>query len=141
MTNLDTVADVGRPTVATPSGPTWLPRTKGCPRRCAFVDGLRAEHRFLAGVDSDGAGSYLDRVNKNLLVAIHPVVRVHPETGERALFVNPGFTTRIPELSTAESRLVLELLFGQIARPAYTVRASELAAGVEFTADRDPVAA
>jgi taurine dioxygenase len=87
-----------------------------------LVDGLRAEHRFLAGIDAAGADGYTERINRNLLIAIHPVVRVHPETGERALFVNPGFTTRILGLSTAESRVVLDLLFAQIARPAYTVR-------------------
>ncbi len=88
----------------------------------AFVDGLRAEHRFLANVDTVGADRYQERINRNLLVAIHPVVRVHPETGERALFVNPGFTTKIVGLSAAESRQILDLLFAQIARPAYTVR-------------------
>jgi len=87
-----------------------------------LADGLRAEHRFLAGVDTDGADRYQERINRNLLVAVHPVVRVHPETGERALFVNPGFTTKILGLSAAESRQVLDLFFAQIARPAYTVR-------------------
>ena len=87
-----------------------------------LVDGLRAEHRFLAGVDAAGAGGYRDVVNENLLVAIHPVVRVHPETGERALYVNPGFTKKIVGVSAVESRLLLELLFGQVSRPAYTVR-------------------
>ena len=87
-----------------------------------FVDGLRAEHRFLAGVDAEGADRYRERINRNLLVSVHPVVRVHPETGERALFVNPGFTTQILGLSAAESRQILDLLFAQIARPAYTVR-------------------
>ncbi|BCJ47251.1 taurine dioxygenase [Actinoplanes ianthinogenes] len=87
-----------------------------------FVDGLRAEHRFLASVDTSELNGYQDRINKNLLVAVHPVVRVHPETGERALFVNPGFTTKILGLSAAESRQILDLLFAQIARPAYTVR-------------------
>jgi alkyl sulfatase len=87
-----------------------------------LADGLRAEHRFLAGTEADDSGRYQERITKNLLVAVHPVVRVHPETGERALFVNPGFTKKILGLSAAESRQILDLLFGQIARPAYTVR-------------------
>jgi taurine dioxygenase len=49
-------------------------------------------------------------------------VRVHPETGERALLVNPGFTSHIIGLSADESRRVLALLFEEIARPEYTVR-------------------
>jgi alpha-ketoglutarate-dependent sulfate ester dioxygenase len=88
-----------------------------------FVDGLRAEHRFLAGQERNDEDDELSRrVNANLLVSIHPVVRVHPETGERALYVNPGFTKRIVGLSTVESRRVLELLYEHLTRPEYTVR-------------------
>ncbi|KAF1020577.1 MAG: Alpha-ketoglutarate-dependent sulfate ester dioxygenase [Paracidovorax wautersii] len=50
------------------------------------------------------------------------MVRVHPETGERILFVNPGFTRRINGVSEEESRHILELLFTEITRPEYTVR-------------------
>jgi taurine dioxygenase len=88
----------------------------------ALADGLRAEHRYGANIEPDGAEGYTTKTTRNLLVAIHPVVRVHPETGERALFVNPGFTRRIVELSAAESRTVLDLFFHQITRLAYTVR-------------------
>lgn len=89
----------------------------------AFVDGLRAEHRFLAGYQpATDDGKLVKRINDNLLISHHPVVRVHPETGERALFVNPGFTDRVVGLSAPESRRVLELLYEQITRPEYTVR-------------------
>ena len=54
--------------------------------------------------------------------AVHPVVRVHPESGERALFVNPVFTRYIVGLTDRESRVLLDLLFEQIARPQFTVR-------------------
>jgi taurine dioxygenase len=49
-------------------------------------------------------------------------VRVHPETGERAVFVNPNFTSHIVELSRKEGRHLLEMLYEQIANPAYTCR-------------------
>lgn len=58
----------------------------------------------------------------NDLRAVHPVVRVHPETGERALFVNPGFTDYIVELSRSESRHLLDLLYEHMATPAYICR-------------------
>ena len=58
----------------------------------------------------------------NLLVAVHPVVRVHPETGEKALFVNPGFTSHIVGVSARESKAILDLLYAEITRPEYTVR-------------------
>jgi alpha-ketoglutarate-dependent sulfate ester dioxygenase len=88
----------------------------------AFVDTLRAEHRY-GGPDGPRRDSaYARRVNDNLLVAIHPVVRVHPVTGEKALFVNPGFTGHIVDVTPRESRAILDLLYAEITRPEYTVR-------------------
>jgi taurine dioxygenase len=88
-----------------------------------LADGLVAQHRFLAGYKPSAGDSPLARrVSANLLVSNHPVVRVHPETGEKALFVNPGFTDHILGVSAVESRRILDLLFEQIARPDYTVR-------------------
>ncbi|NLU75689.1 TauD/TfdA family dioxygenase [Streptomyces sp. HNM0575] len=88
----------------------------------AFVDGLRAEHRYGADQAPVGESGYARRVNDNLLVAHHPVVRVHPETGERALFVSPGFTSHILDVTPRESRALLQLLYEQLTRPEYTVR-------------------
>jgi alpha-ketoglutarate-dependent taurine dioxygenase len=47
---------------------------------------------------------------------------VHPVTGERALFVNPGFTSHIVDVEPRESRAILDLLYAEITRPEYTVR-------------------
>ncbi|MDR3429277.1 taurine dioxygenase [Silvimonas sp.] len=52
----------------------------------------------------------------------HPVIRTHPQTGKKALFVNDGFTTRINELSARESQALLDFLFAHIARPEFTLR-------------------
>lgn len=54
--------------------------------------------------------------------AIHPVVRVHPQTGRRALFVNEHFTRRLVELSHEESELLLGYLVRWVANPRFTVR-------------------
>jgi len=54
--------------------------------------------------------------------AIHPVVRVHPETGRKSLFVNHHFTRRIVEMSQEESDLLLGYLTRWIASPRFTVR-------------------
>jgi taurine dioxygenase len=52
---------------------------------------------------------------------VHPVVRVHPKTGERALFIG-GFADRIAGLSRTESRDVLRLLQAYVTRPENTIR-------------------
>lgn len=88
----------------------------------AFVDTLRAEHRYGGSEAPSSGSSYAQRVNDNLLVAVHPVVRVHPVTGEKALFVNPGFTSHIVDVTPRESKALLDLLYAEITRPEYTVR-------------------
>lgn len=55
-------------------------------------------------------------------MAVHPVVRVHPETGRRALYVNEHFTRRIVELNAAESDTLLRHLTHWVANPRFTVR-------------------
>ncbi|MCB2059502.1 MAG: TauD/TfdA family dioxygenase [Novosphingobium sp.] len=52
----------------------------------------------------------------------HPVVRTHPDTGERALYVNCAFTKRIKGLSEKESDWLLDHLYAQAAIPEYQVR-------------------
>ncbi len=55
-------------------------------------------------------------------MAIHPVVRVHPETGRRALFVNHHFTRRIVEMSEEESQMLLGHLTRWATHHRFTVR-------------------
>ncbi|MEZ5150365.1 TauD/TfdA dioxygenase family protein [Rhodococcus zopfii] len=88
----------------------------------ALADGLRAVHRFSPGAGTTPTDDYLRRVEKRPLLTEHPVVRVHPETGEKALYVNPGFTTHLVGVSPHESRRLLELFYDELTRPEYTVR-------------------
>ena len=54
--------------------------------------------------------------------AIHPVVRTHPETGKKILYVNEHFTRRIVEMSMDESDMLLSYLTKWVTRPEFTVR-------------------
>jgi taurine dioxygenase len=91
-----------------------------------FLDGLTARHDFAHGFKESLAepGGY-ERL-KGALEANppvdHPVVRTHPVTGRRALYVNVLFTVRINELTAAESQAVLELLFRHAVRDEFTAR-------------------
>jgi alpha-ketoglutarate-dependent taurine dioxygenase len=77
---------------------------------------VAARMRGRADARSDSFGE------RHGLENIHPVVRVHPETGKKALFVNQAATTRIVELTPAESDHLLALLFEHVKSPDFTMR-------------------
>jgi taurine dioxygenase len=52
----------------------------------------------------------------------HPVVRTHPVSKRKGLFVNAGFTTHINELKARESEALLKLLFAHAGEPEFTIR-------------------
>ena len=88
-----------------------------------FIDGLHAvHHNDLPILRGEMSGELAKQFAARPIRSVHPVVRVHPETGEKALFVSPNFTSHIVELSRKEGRHVLEMLFEQLMNPAYTVR-------------------
>jgi alpha-ketoglutarate-dependent taurine dioxygenase len=65
--------------------------------------------------------SYNDTFTSTLFETAHPVVRVHPETGERGLFIG-GFVRRLLGLSSSESRDLLRLLQSYVTRPENVLR-------------------
>jgi taurine dioxygenase len=54
--------------------------------------------------------------------ASHPVVRTHPETGRKALYVNGGHTVRFKDMTEEESAPLLRSLFAHQTRPEFTCR-------------------
>ncbi|MEU7750286.1 TauD/TfdA family dioxygenase [Micromonospora sp. NPDC049101] len=88
----------------------------------AVHDGNREFGYYLAQ-RRGGRGSVWDgEVVTRLDPVEHPVVRVHPETGRRGIFVNPGFTSHIVGVSEAESRAILDLLYAHLTKPEHLVR-------------------
>jgi taurine dioxygenase len=84
----------------------------------AMLDGMTAIH------DSAKAHGYGRREGSDQQYprSEHPVVRTHPVTGRKALFVNRGFTTRIAQLKKHESDAVLEMLYRHIETPEFSCR-------------------
>jgi len=92
-----------------------------------FLDGLTASHDFAKSFPPDRFAAPAEQAQWQQTRArhppvIHPVVRTHPTTGEKCLFVNSGFTTHIVDLPRAESDAVLNLLFQHVAKPEFTCR-------------------
>src|SRR5258707_3812096 len=52
----------------------------------------------------------------------HPVVRMHPDSNRKCLFVNPGYTTRFKDMTEDESAPLLRYLFDHSVRPEFTCR-------------------
>ena len=85
-----------------------------------FIDGLEAEHSAYKTLPLLGGSNtaYLQEEMRN----VHPVVRVHPETGRKALFVNELWTERLVGMSQLESDAILAMLWKHSASPEFTMR-------------------
>jgi taurine dioxygenase len=91
------------------------------------VEGLQAEHWYLARYEElRQRNPYRPQLTQAQIDEVrpvsHPVVRTHPETGRRALFVSEHFTTRILGVSEQRSRELLDLLFDYGTRAEHVYR-------------------
>ena len=90
------------------------------------IEGKKAVHdftHFRAGMRKRGKSeAEIEEFNKTYPQVEHPVVRTHPETGRKGLYVNVGFTLRIVGMETAESAALLKHLYAQAAIPEYQCR-------------------
>ncbi|KAF8552051.1 TauD-domain-containing protein [Imleria badia] len=77
-----------------------------------YLEGLTALHSAVAQAEGSRAAGL--HVRREPIETIHPVVRVHPVTGWKSIYVNPGFTRRIVGVPKAESDTILNFLFQQI---------------------------
>ncbi len=113
---------------------TYAAYEKLSPTLRRLLDACTAIH------DSSKAHSYrrreTDRADMAFPQAEHPVVRTHPVTGRKGLFVNRGFTTRIVQLARHESDAMLEMLFRHIETPEFQCRFKWRADSIAFWDNR-----
>lgn len=92
-----------------------------------FLGGLKAIHDYSHAYDTyfahlkERPPLTAEQRAKTPPVA-HPMVRTHPVTGRKALYVNPGFTTGIVGMPREESQPILEFLFRHSTRPEFVYR-------------------
>ena len=88
------------------------------------LSGLRAVHssRHVFGVERPAMQGRIGNPELATQDAIHPVVITHPESGRKALYVNPGFTLRFEGWTAEESVPLLRYLYHHAARPEFTCR-------------------
>lgn len=86
------------------------------------LDGLRAVHDFTRTFGHMLSAEELEKKKEEYPPAEHPVVRTHPETGRKGLYVNAGFTSHIVGMEGEESRRLLNTLYRQATVPEYQCR-------------------
>lgn len=106
------------------------------------LEGLNAVHSAAREYSSQGHSA---QKRKSMAVAeadglvgefIHPMVLVHPESGRKALYVNPAFTIRIEGWKTRESKALLDYLFEHCRYEEFTCRFSWAPGSVAFWDNR-----
>jgi taurine dioxygenase len=92
----------------------------------AMLDGLEAEHDITKplqkAIDAGHSEANLSEVQAKWPPVRHPVVRKHPVTGNKALFVNGNSTTRLLEISERENQMLLPFLLDHVRSPTFQCR-------------------
>ena len=89
-----------------------------------MLDGLTAVHSMTPTLQREPllTETFADAARSYGAQSIHPVIRVHPETGRKALYVNECSTMRIVECAPEESSALLALLFNHVRSPRFGLR-------------------
>jgi taurine dioxygenase len=88
------------------------------------LEGLKAVHssRHVFGIEREGMEGRIGNPELATQDAVHPVAITHPDSGRKALYVNPGFTVRFEGWTEAESAPLLAYLYQHAVRPEFTAR-------------------
>jgi len=87
-----------------------------------FLSGLRAFHESEHFYKDRYGNNNQDDSNREYPSAIHPIIRTHPVTKKKALYVNKFFTTGIEGLTKQESKIILEYLFAHCEKTEFQIR-------------------
>ena len=87
-----------------------------------FIGQLRSVHQFKRADSGINARDYNDMVDNKAFISEHPLVTVHPETGEPSLYTSSEFVDNIVGMTPDESNALLQFLWEQCVNPEYTVR-------------------
>jgi len=87
-----------------------------------MLGGMRAVHKVHPRyvTDVDVMSNQKGRVTEEQ--CIHPVIRTHPETGRKVLYINPSFVPQFEDMTEAESRPLLDYLTNFMAQPEFQIR-------------------
>ena len=87
-----------------------------------MLAGMRAVHRVHPRykTDVDVMSNQKGKVSEE--ECIHPVIRTHPETGRKILYINPSFVPHFEDMTEAESRPILDYLTNFMAQPEFQIR-------------------
>ncbi|NKB60137.1 MAG: taurine dioxygenase [Alphaproteobacteria bacterium] len=96
-----------------------------------LLEGLNAVHSATQSFGVNATGPEMKAKNKSMAFkytqdaeqdAVHPVVRIHPESGRKSLYVNRSFTKHFEGMTVEESKPLLHYLYDHMARPEFTCR-------------------
>ena len=87
-----------------------------------YLDTLDGLHRFEMPKTRTSGAAYQDSVEQRFMESAHPLITVHPASGERCLFISPDFLYQLEGLAPRESDVLREFLFEHAVRTEYTVR-------------------
>jgi len=93
----------------------------------ALSDGMKVLLAPIRGLNTSEKANHIrsnvsEKRKRETLAAVHPVIRTHPDTGEKALYVNSGHTVCFEGMTPEESTPLLEFLFQYQVQEAFTCR-------------------
>ncbi len=131
-----TLPDVGGDTMWADTRAAYDALAAPLQRLCDDLVGVHFDPYYAQLVAAGEGNEWEGRKLERLLPAQHPVVRVHPETGRRNLFVNPQFTVGLADFPGPQSAALLRLLYDHMTQPQYLVRYRWTAGTIAFWDNR-----